>query len=334
MKIVQRLLRAVHAPSAPGSRRRFPRRHGRRARRRSAAAHACASVRRAACAARFRVTQPRYAWRFSRWASIRVTCGVMSARKPSSRPDNWSTSLKVLQIEIVAGAGEQRIEVLEHAAGSPARSRGRGTGRGCAGAAARPARASAGRMSSMYSGRSQRSHGKSMPGSRRIGSPAAMPIRQEKQQQAGQHQDQPDEADLAVGHLRTSAKGVRARRRAPGTAARLRSSAPARTPSTGAPPSCVANAAHRSPRTGPAVSRRRLLSAAAAGRILQVLEEVRTRVEHQDVALVAEALAIRLEAAVEGVELGVLLERAGVDRRRLGIALALDALRVAIGLVR
>ena len=44
---------------------------------------------------------------------MRATCGVMSARTPSMRPESWSTSLNVLQIEVVAGAGEQRLDVLE-----------------------------------------------------------------------------------------------------------------------------------------------------------------------------------------------------------------------------
>src|SRR4029077_4125126 len=64
----------------------------------------------------------------------------------------------------------------------------------------------------------------------------------------------------------------------------------------------------------------------------EVLEELRIGVEHQHIALVLEARAVGVEAAVEGVELRVLAERPGVDGRGLGVAVALDALRVAVRL--
>ena len=69
----------------------------------------------------------------------------------------------------------------------------------------------------------------------------------------------------------------------------------------------------------------------AAARLLQVLEEFRARVEHHHVALVLERRLVRFEAAIERVELGVLPERRGVDRRRLGVAFALDLLRLPVG---
>src|SRR4029453_644564 len=65
-----------------------------------------------------------------------------------------------------------------------------------------------------------------------------------------------------------------------------------------------------------------------APRILQVAKEIGIRLEQQQVALAAKARAVRLHRAVERVELGVLRERLRVGRRRLGVALALDALRV------
>src|SRR5262245_34584563 len=79
-------------------------------------------------------------------------------------------------------------------------------------------------------------------------------------------------------------------------------------------------------RTSPSARRAR----GVTGR-LHVLEEFRRRVDHQHIGPGAEAGAIRFEAAVEIEELRVLTEGHGIDRRRLGIALALQLLRVAIG---
>src|SRR6266568_9009592 len=67
--------------------------------------------------------------------------------------------------------------------------------------------------------------------------------------------------------------------------------------------------------------------ALAAAGLLQVLEELGVRVEHHQVALAAERRLVGLEAAVEGVELGILPIRSGIDRRRLGVAVALGLLR-------
>ena len=44
---------------------------------------------------------------------MRATCGVMSARTPSRRPDSGSTTLNVCRSRSRAGAGQQRIEMLD-----------------------------------------------------------------------------------------------------------------------------------------------------------------------------------------------------------------------------
>ena len=62
------------------------------------------------------------------------------------------------------------------------------------------------------------------------------------------------------------------------------------------------------------------------------LEEVAARVEDHQVRLVAEARPVGLEAAIELRELRIAPERLGEDRRCLGVAVALDLLRIAIGL--
>src|SRR4051812_49432874 len=59
-------------------------------------------------------------------------------------------------------------------------------------------------------------------------------------------------------------------------------------------------------------------------------KEVRRRVHHDHVRLVAEARTVRLEAAIEDGELGVLAERGREQCRRLGVTVALDLLRLAI----
>src|SRR5664279_1874048 len=61
------------------------------------------------------------------------------------------------------------------------------------------------------------------------------------------------------------------------------------------------------------------------------LEELAARVDDHDIALVAKARPIGLQAAIELGELRILAERIGEDGRGPGIALALDLLRVAIG---
>src|SRR4051794_13799797 len=69
---------------------------------------------------------------------------------------------------------------------------------------------------------------------------------------------------------------------------------------------------------------------AAAG-IAQVFEELRTGVDHQHIALVAETAAIGFHAAVEVVELGILAECRRVGGGCLGIAVTAHPLGVTIG---
>src|SRR5258708_1876052 len=77
--------------------------------------------------------------------------------------------------------------------------------------------------------------------------------------------------------------------------------------------------------------KRRAHSLAALSRVSEIPEELGIGVEHDHVALVLEARPVGVEAAVEGVELGILVEGARVDGGRLRIALAFDALGVAVG---
>src|SRR6266487_4328394 len=78
--------------------------------------------------------------------------------------------------------------------------------------------------------------------------------------------------------------------------------------------------------------KRRAHSLAALSRVSEILEELGIGIEHDHVALVLEARPVGVEGAVEGVELGVLVEGARVDGGRPGVALALDALSIAVGL--
>src|SRR5690606_8348376 len=69
-----------------------------------------------------------------------------------------------------------------------------------------------------------------------------------------------------------------------------------------------------------------------AGAALEEAEELRGRVDHQQVAAIAEGRLVGAEAAVEGRELRIAPEGLGVDGRGLRVALALDALRIPVGL--
>src|SRR5688572_17598041 len=63
----------------------------------------------------------------------------------------------------------------------------------------------------------------------------------------------------------------------------------------------------------------------------EVLEELRLRIEHQHAAVaLAERLAVRLEAAVERVELRIGLVGLRIDRGGLGVAGAARLLRLAV----
>src|SRR5690606_34381167 len=88
----------------------------------------------------------------------------------------------------------------------------------------------------------------------------------------------------------------------------LRSSAG---PRRSVPPSAAAPFATMA--SGPSVAPRRT-------RILQVPEEVGARIEHQHVALAGEGVPVGIQAAVEGIELRILLEGLGVeDRKSVGL---------------
>src|SRR5690606_24434356 len=66
--------------------------------------------------------------------------------------------------------------------------------------------------------------------------------------------------------------------------------------------------------------------------VAQVLQEGIVAFEHDHAVAVGERGAVRLQAAQEGVEGGIAAGRLGVDPRGLGITLAAQLLRVALGL--
>src|SRR3990167_3971795 len=66
--------------------------------------------------------------------------------------------------------------------------------------------------------------------------------------------------------------------------------------------------------------------------LFQITEEVTARIEHQHITLIREALTISLQAAIERVELLILAIRLGVDGRCLGIAIAAQLFRLAVGI--
>src|SRR5215467_9816913 len=63
-------------------------------------------------------------------------------------------------------------------------------------------------------------------------------------------------------------------------------------------------------------------------RLLQIPEELGVRVEDQHVSLAPERRLVRLEAAIEGIKLGVLPVRGSIDRRGPCVTLAFDLLRL------
>src|SRR3990172_3629572 len=67
-------------------------------------------------------------------------------------------------------------------------------------------------------------------------------------------------------------------------------------------------------------------------RALEVLEEIRVGLQHQDVVLAVEAGAVGVQAAIEAVELLVGTVGRGVDLGCTGIAFAASALRFTIGI--
>src|SRR5205085_10539984 len=74
-----------------------------------------------------------------------------------------------------------------------------------------------------------------------------------------------------------------------------------------------------------------LLLGGADARVLEILEEFRIRVHHHQIATVLETGAIRFEATIELVKLGIPAECLRIDLRRLGIALTAHIFRVTIG---
>src|SRR6266851_10021021 len=125
-----------------------------------------------------------------------------------------------------------------------------------------------GRMSSMFSGRSQlRTAIHALP-------------RKIEDQQADQHRGEPEEADLAVSKFGDAAKGF-----APQGREQKRQDA--------------LDHQHQ----GKSHEESGAHSLAALPEVLEVPEELRARIEHQHVALVLEGGAVGFEAAVKGVEL-------------------------------
>src|SRR5690606_12625453 len=65
--------------------------------------------------------------------------------------------------------------------------------------------------------------------------------------------------------------------------------------------------------------------------LLQILEELTFRLDHQHIPLVAEYRTVSLEAAVEVVELGILLVGRRIDGSRFGIAFTAQFLGALVG---
>src|SRR5262249_26251791 len=126
-------------------------------------------------------------------------------------------------------------------------------------------------------------------------------------QQADHHRGQPEKADLTVSELGYAPEGV---------APHLRQK--------------EWQHALDDQHQGERHEERRAHSLAAPSRAPEIPEELRIGIEHEDIALVLEARAVSVEAAIEGVELRILAERLGVDRRGFCVALALGALGVAV----
>src|SRR5919201_4291226 len=228
---------------------------------------------------------------------MRATCGVMSARRPIMRPESWSTTLKVRSSRscpvpvrsesMYSRSGGMTSSYLFLKNKSRMRRRSRSM-----------RIASAGRMSSTYSGSSQRMRLATRPG---------------EQQEADDNRGKADEADLPVGHLRDAAEGLPPQRR------RDEGKHPFEHEHQGE--------GHEERRTHGSLARWLGL---AAERIPKVAQEVGVGLEQHEVVPAAERGPVGLHAAIEGEELGVLRERGGVDRRRLGVAFAAHALRVAV----
>ena len=169
---------------------------------------------------------------------MRATCGVLSARRPSVRPLQLVDQLEGLQVERLAGAGEQRLDVLEqrrHHQLEAVAARRRRAGR--AGALRCGGPAQAGHRRCAPAGARQRTcenAGVLKTGLYRAQASARPLARQARRTAASiarphEHAAQAEEADLAVAHLQRAARRCGATTAGSGTAAGLRRSASART---------------------------------------------------------------------------------------------------------
>src|SRR6266853_1986712 len=221
----------------------------------------------------------------------------MSARTPIILPESWSTSLKVRRSRScpVPVSSDSRYSSMGGITSWYPCTRNSSSSF----ARIRSMRcACGGRMSSNFSGRSQLRIGKGSNG-----------LAEEKQdQQADQHRRKPEKTDLSVSELRDAAERVAPQRREKKREHAL-------------------DDQHQ----GKSHYERGAHSLAALPRISEILEELGIGIEHDDIALVLEGGPVGVEAAIEGVELGILIEGARVDGGRLSVAFALDALGVAVG---
>src|SRR6267378_5741201 len=221
----------------------------------------------------------------------------MSARTPIILPESWSTSLNVRRSRScpVPVSSDSRYSSMGGITSWYPCTRNSSSSF----TRIRSMRcACGGRMSSKFSGSSQLRIGKGSSG-----------LAQEKQdQQADQHRRKPEKTDLSVSELRDAAERVAPQRREKKREHAL-------------------DDQHQ----GKSHYERGAHSLAALPRISEILEELGIGIEHDDIALVLEGGPVGVEAAVEGVELGILVEGARVDGGRPGIAFALDALGVTVG---
>ena len=223
---------------------------------------------------------------------MRATCGVMSARTPSEPARQRIDDLERLQVEVAAAAGQQRFEMLDRAAAARAGSRARESGRAACGAALRAAplrreaRRRSTRAAASYAWMLARINASTL-GRYRPSSPMPIDTRPTKR-------SWPSVSSVSR-RKRLAPDARRDERQQPFENQQQRERRPQRI--LHAVPCVVRSAASIS--AGRARVRRTPV-------LLEVLEELGARVEHHQVALVAERRLVRLEAAVERIELGVL----------------------------
>jgi hypothetical protein len=277
-------MQAVHAGDvergrgAASSRGRRRCRRGRRARRRSARPGACRRRARS-CAARC----PR-----SKAASRRLRSGgarrcarpaaSCPRARPSIRPRKRVDRLEGDEVEIAPAPGQQASRGTRRAAAARAGSRARGSGR--AGCGEAPPRAPLrGSTSSIASGGPTYAYCIIMSPAR----PIVIAI-------------EADEAQLPVGQLGDLAKGIAPDRRRAERADPFEDETRARGPSTTNPRAdlrarcCAISPGHA--------------AACVRARLVEVLEELAGRLEDHQVVASAERRLVRLEAAIERIELG------------------------------